>query len=110
MVIEFLAQPALWAALGGLGGVLVTLVTKRADHNLDALKVLVDRLEHEVDGLSQRVASLEVERDTLGRRLRATLDWAHKVWRWGHALVELLPDGVEAPPVPEVPHALEDEF
>ena len=34
MVIELLAQPALWAALGGLGGVLVTLVTKREDRNL----------------------------------------------------------------------------
>lgn len=109
-MIEFLALPAFWAALGGLGGVLVTLVTRREDRNLDALKVLVDRLEHEVDGLSQRVASLEVERETLGRRLRATLDWAHRVWRWGHALVELLPDGVEAPPVPEVPSMLEDEF
>lgn len=107
---DLVFSPALWGAVGGLVGVVLTALAKRGDQTLEAVKVLVGRLEHEVDSLNQRVSTLEAERESLGQRLRAALDWAHRVWLWGHTVRGLVPDGVDVPPAPSVPRSLEEEF
>lgn len=109
----WLTDTVMVAAIGAAGLIVGNLLTGITQYKTSQMSLM----KAQVGDLEKRVAALERERDDAVKAAREAerllwhaLEYLRRVLSWAHEVVELLPDGVDAPAEPEPPEQIGDHL